>query len=471
MTASTTVTATSPLTARDYYIQLKDGVSIFGGFSGTETALLQRNISDNPTYIDGDIGVVGDKTDNCYHLMIYVGTYSTTGVTVDGLVLRNGNATRLLASTNFSEETYIFANGFDNPIPRRIGGGFYVGRGLNNNISNIVFENNECEVFGAALYLYGISGLFCTYNVINCYFVNNRLSASPYGAMCSDGGIVNCYNTVFYNNSCGLNGGDGVALNLIRTKNKIVNCTFANNQSYTGSALGIQPVSATSTETTEIYNCIFYGNTRSNASFAATSGYDFRKFFNGPKPIVKNCSLMHPSTNYTAANYTEMDATSSGNVYEQVPSFSDINNLKGADGKYFTADDGLALTASSALKNVGLNSLLPSILTVDITYASRILATTVDMGAYEVDGVLSTVSFELLGAKMYPNPTNATLSLQWNDFDNASVRIMDLNSRTIQTYNLNSSLSNFDVSQLSNGMYFLQINSEKGNATQKFIKQ
>jgi hypothetical protein len=384
MTASTTVTATSLLTSRDYYIQLKDGVSIFGGFAGTETALSQRNISDNPTYIDGDIGVPGDKTDNCYHLMIYMGTYSTTGVTVDGLVLRNANATRLAASTDYSEETYVFANGFDNPIQRRISGGLYVGRGLNNTISNIVFENNECEVFGAALYLYGISGLFCTYNVINCYFVNNRMSASTYGAMCSDGGNVNCYNTVFYNNSCGSNGGDGVALNLIRTKNKIVNCSFANNQSYTGSALNIQ-----STETTEIYNSIFYGNTRSNPSFAATSGYDFRKFFAGPVPIIKNCSLMHPSANYTAANYTEMDATSSGNLYEQAPSFSDINNLKGADGKYFTADDGLALTASSTLKNAGLNSLLPSILTVDITYAPRILATTVDMGAYEIDGALS----------------------------------------------------------------------------------
>jgi hypothetical protein len=383
MTASTTVTATSPLTARDYYIQLKTGVSIYGSFAGTETALSQRNISDNPTYIDGDIGVVGDKTDNCYHLMIYMGTYSTTGVTVDGLVLRNGNATRLAASTDYSEETYIFANGFDNPIQRRISGGLYVQRGLNSYFNNIVFENNECEVFGAALYLYGISGLFCTYNVSNCYFVNNRLSSSTYGAMCSDGGNVNCYNTVFYNNSCGSNGGDGVALNLIRTKNKIVNCTFANNQSFTGSALNIQ-----STETTEIYNCIFYGTTR-NPAYAATSGYDFRKFFAGPTPIIKNCSLMHPSANYTAANYTEIDATSSGNIYEQEPNFSNSNNIKGADGKYFTADDGLALLTTSTSKNTGLNSLIPVTVTTDITGASRILATTVDMGAYEIDGVLS----------------------------------------------------------------------------------
>jgi len=470
MTASTTVTATSPLTTRDYYIQLKDGVSIFGGFAGTETSLSQRNISDNSTYIDGDIGVPGDKTDNCYHLMIYVGNYSTQGVTVDGFILRNGNATRLPASTDPNEETFIFANGFNNPITRRNAGGIFVERGLNTNISNIVFENNECEVFGAALYLRGNFGLTCTYNVINCYFVNNRLSASPYGVMCSNGGTVNCYNSVFYNNSCGTNGGDGVALNLIRTQNKIVNCTFAKNQSYTGSALGIQPVGATSTETTEIYNCIFSGNIRTNASFAGTSGYDFMKFSPGPLPIVKNCSLMHPSANYTAANYTGMDATSSGNLYEQAPSFSDINNLKGADGKYFTADDGLALTASSTLKNAGLNSLLPSILTVDITYASRILATTVDMGAYEVDGVLNMATFQKIGAKMYPNPTNGILTLELEEFNNASTKIIDFNGRVLDSKELNGVQTTFDLSYLTSGMYLLQINSEKGTVTQKFIK-
>ncbi|WP_298221627.1 T9SS type A sorting domain-containing protein [Flavobacterium sp.] len=433
MTASSTVTATSPLTSRDYYIQLKDGVSIYGGFAGTETALSQRNISDNPTYIDGDIGVAGDKTDNCYHLMIYVGNYSTTGVTVDGLLLRNGNATRLAASTDYSEETYIFANGFDNPIPRRIGGGLYVGRGLNNTISNIVFENNECEVFGAALYLYGISGLFCTYNVINCYFVNNSLSASSYGAMYTNGGNVNCYNSVFYNNSCGSNGGDGVALYLTRTKNKLVNCTFANNQSYNGSALSIQ-----SSETTEIYNSIFYGNTRSNPFFAATSGYDFRQFFAGPTPIIKNCSLMHPSANYTAANYTEMDATSSGNVYEQEPHFSNITEIKGADGKYFTADDGLALLTTSPSKNTGSNTLIPTAVTTDITGASRVLATTVDMGAYEIDGVMSlsdTILVQIGNEGDAPNAVASTVTTtQLGQIVPAITGIIPANQSAYQSY-------------------------------------
>jgi hypothetical protein len=471
MTASTTVTATSPLTARDYYIQLKDGVAVVGGFAGTETDITQRILANNPTYIDGDIGVSGDKTDNCYHLMIYVGNYLTQGVTVDGFILRNGNATRLAVSTDPNEETFIFANGFNNPFTRRHAGGIFVERGLNSTFSNIVFENNECEVFGAALYLRGNFGLTCTYNVINCYFVNNRLSGSPYGAMCSNGGTVNCYNSVFYNNSCGIAGGDGVALNLIRTQNKIVNCTFAKNQSYTGSALAIQPVGAASTETTEIFNCIFSENIRTNASFAGTSGYDFSKFSPGPKPIVKNCSLMHPSANYTAANYNEMDATSSGNLFEQAPSFSDINNLKGADGKYATADDGLALMATSALKNVGLNSLVPAILTIDITYAARILATTVDMGAYEVDGVLSNERFDTSAFKVYPNPASTFITVQLTDITTSKATLFDLNERQLNVYDLEDSISNLDISTLENGIYILKIETEKGTISKRIIKK
>lgn len=470
MTASTPATATTPLTNRDFYIQLKTGVSLFGGFSGTETILSQRNYANNPTYIDGDIGVTGDKSDNCYHLMIYLGTYSTSGITVDGFVFRNANATRPTGSSSVFESTNIFANSSNYPIQRRLGAGIYIQQGLNNYITNNVFENNECENRGAGAYFDGGFGLTCSYFVNNCYFVNNIISQSTYGAMSTYNGKIFCYNSVFHNNSVGdFQYGDGVALTLMRGQYKVVNCTFTNNQSYNGSALSLLPTSGTSTDTAEIYNCLFYGTTR-NPSFAGTSGYDIKSYYDTYKPIVKNCALMHPSANYTTANFNALEATSSGNIYEQTPNFSNLANIKGADGKYFTADDGLALMSGSPLKNNGLNSLIPAGITTDITGASRTLSTTVDIGAYEIDGLLSSITFEKLEAKMYPNPTNTTLSLQLNDFENTIVKIMDINGRIIQSQNLNNSLTTFNVSALCNGIYFLEIISEKGNAIQKFIK-
>ncbi len=403
MSASTPVTASTPLTSRDYYIKLKDGVSVYGGFSGTETALNQRNIADNPTYIDGDIGVAGDKSDNCYHLMIYVGNNTTTGVTVDGFVLRNANATRLPASTDIFESTFITANGIDNYIQRRLAGGIYVLRGLNSYFNNIVFENNECENRGAGIFLDGGTNLTSSFYVTNCYFVNNHISQGTYGAMSSFYGKIYCYNTVFHNNSVGnLQYGEGVALTLIRSQNKVVNCTFTNNQSYSGSALYYTPTSATSTVTTEIYNSIFYGTTR-NPSFAGTSGYDIKGDYDSYLITVSNCSLIHPSTTYNATNLTPLNAASSGNIYQQTPVFSNLNNIKGVDGKYFTSDDGLALMTTSPEKNTGLNSLIPSTVTTDITGANRIMTTTVDMGAYEIDGAV--------------NPSNAVLAQIGNEGD------------------------------------------------------
>ncbi|MBC7495261.1 MAG: T9SS type A sorting domain-containing protein [Flavobacterium sp.] len=256
----------------------------------------------------------------------------------------------------------------------------------------------------------------------------------------------------------------------MRSKNKIINCTFTNNQSYSGSALAIFPSSGTSTDVTEIFNCVFFGTTR-NPSFAGTSGYDFISIYDSYKPIVKNCSLIHPSANYTTANFNSIDPTSSGNIYAQTPVFSDLNNLKGADGKYFTVDDGLAQMSISPSKNSGGNSLLAESILNDITGASRILSSVVDMGAYEVDGVLSTVNFEILGIKMYPNPTNGILTLELNNFEETFVTILNINGQVIKNFNVNSKLTTLNVSNLSAGMYFMQITTPRGSGVQKFIKQ
>jgi hypothetical protein len=42
---------------RDRAFLLKNGVAIYGGFSGIETAVSQRNIAANPTILSGDIHI------------------------------------------------------------------------------------------------------------------------------------------------------------------------------------------------------------------------------------------------------------------------------------------------------------------------------------------------------------------------------------------------------------------------------
>lgn len=52
-------------TIRDYSIHLKDSVKLYGGFTGNETNLAQRNWLTNVTILSGNVGVDSINTDNC----------------------------------------------------------------------------------------------------------------------------------------------------------------------------------------------------------------------------------------------------------------------------------------------------------------------------------------------------------------------------------------------------------------------
>ncbi len=100
------------------YFYLKDGVSIYGGFAGNETSLLQRDISNNFTILSGDVdgndldsdgNGIADTTsdivgDNAYHVVRSDGNASTA--VLDGFIINGGLAN-------------------DNSDPHNKGGGVY----------------------------------------------------------------------------------------------------------------------------------------------------------------------------------------------------------------------------------------------------------------------------------------------------------------------------------------------------------
>ena len=54
---------------RTISFDLVDGVCLYGGFAGTETALSQRNIDGYKTVLSGDIGELQVPADNSYHVL------------------------------------------------------------------------------------------------------------------------------------------------------------------------------------------------------------------------------------------------------------------------------------------------------------------------------------------------------------------------------------------------------------------
>ncbi len=86
-------------TDRTVTFQLKNGVALYGGFAGTETARTQRNPAVNVTILSGDIDnndsqtpiitdltTVTGNTTNSWHVVT-----GATGATLDGFTITAGN--------------------------------------------------------------------------------------------------------------------------------------------------------------------------------------------------------------------------------------------------------------------------------------------------------------------------------------------------------------------------------------------
>ncbi|MCA9242360.1 MAG: immunoglobulin domain-containing protein [Phycisphaerales bacterium] len=88
-----------PSDPRSVSFDLRPGIKIYGGFSGTETDLNQRNPLANPTILTGDLLGNDDPngvdpalmTDNAYHV-ITIG-FADDSTVLDGLLIQGGSAT------------------------------------------------------------------------------------------------------------------------------------------------------------------------------------------------------------------------------------------------------------------------------------------------------------------------------------------------------------------------------------------
>ena len=74
---------------RASFFLLPPNISVYGGFSGTETLRSQRDVSSNITILSGDIGLQGELSDNCYHVVV-----PSDGSVLDGFLVRDGYANR-----------------------------------------------------------------------------------------------------------------------------------------------------------------------------------------------------------------------------------------------------------------------------------------------------------------------------------------------------------------------------------------
>ncbi|HMX40007.1 MAG TPA: hypothetical protein PK971_16880 [Saprospiraceae bacterium] len=163
-------------TARDSSFLLKSGVALFGGFSGTESTLAQRDWDKHPTVLSGDLGVQGDSSDNAYTILYLDNPDSST--VLNGLVFRYGCA-------DFPGGTVPVNH------PWRSGGAVYIMGAAGEAYPDIRycrFERNSARNSGGAIYVNGIDQGSVAPRIWHCTFEGNI--ARDGGAVRRDGGSL-----------------------------------------------------------------------------------------------------------------------------------------------------------------------------------------------------------------------------------------------------------------------------------------
>jgi predicted outer membrane repeat protein len=265
-----TLIAGSGSDVRDKTFFLKSGVKYFGGFAGTEVAFSNRDsskiLTTNVTILSGDIGTVGDSTDNAYHVVLGVGVGTATAF--DGFKIMNGNA----------NGTGVNVLGVKS-IDRRNGGGIYLeSSGLL--LKNLMLTNNNAIIAGA-----GMHNRMGTASLNTVTFYNNFIfSSDPFSGggagMSNDSGYAILNNVTFYrNNILGALGGAGLKNNA--SGGSYTNVVFANN--YISGGDGGGAIYNADSSNPVMNNVQFNSNTASNQGGAMYNDYS--------KPVLNNVTF------------------------------------------------------------------------------------------------------------------------------------------------------------------------------------
>ena len=295
---------------RSATFQLINGVTLLGGFGGE-------------SILSGDIGIIGDNSDNCYHVVI--GSYTDTSAVIEGFTIEDGYADGpwdigdvvvrydqgggmfnieggpTVNDCIFQDNYALWGAGAvenrganSNPIFNHCtisdnsvglyGGGMYNLFG-NPELNHCVFNGNFSDYAGGGMALYASNP-----TLIDCKFNDN---AAP---NLNGGGLVIWYSSPelidceFHGNSAIYGGGmanDGV------TSAVLINCKFTDNSAVYGGGM-----IAFYYATPELTDCKFNNNT-------ATYGGGMCNMDNSV-PVLDGCKFNNNSSSLGGGMYNGM---------------------------------------------------------------------------------------------------------------------------------------------------------------------
>ncbi|MGV3696867.1 choice-of-anchor Q domain-containing protein [Flavobacterium sp.] len=429
---------------------MKNGVSLYGGFAGTETNISERNIAANPTTLSGDIGQLGDNTDNT-RIIVKIQNI-TSSIVFDGFRIVSGyDSASSAEGAGFNIANNLGGNItinncviYDN-YAYRTGGGALIDASIVTFNDTQFLYNSSFDYGGGAIYSGNVSSSTITLN--RCRFTGN--SSRSGAVIVFDGNSLVFDRCIITNNtttshdmiSTGTNSNFKISNTLIAgnlltsntssiiesgaasgTLRDIVNCTIVHNRS---SVTSVNPAIRSLNLPIRVYNSIVYEN---SGAGQITSGC-----------VVQNCIL---SGTYATA----VDS------YFTNPNFIAPATLASAP---FDATVGYnyALMLGSPGINTGNNTRING-LNFDVAGNNRIFGTTVDIGAYERDTNLATEDLRPSNEAFFYNSFDGELVVTDSQYHDEDVMAFDISGKLVKQTKIKSTRTQL---HLAKGIYILKI--------------
>jgi predicted outer membrane repeat protein len=362
---------------------LLPGISVYGGFNGTETQLADRNPAVHETVLSGKIG---DDVGAVDHVVVLVGNKFGSKITLDGFTITGGGYDQ-----NNADEGYQ-AGGIQ--IEPSYGGGVYLATSAQNN--EITVSGNKITGNRA---LYGGGGIF----VLPDFFGNEnntvfRIEANEIkdNQANNGGGVYVAYESHTFqglravhieankiSNNRAWNDGGGIhVLNWGEESLRLYIGSNLIHDNYAGSLGG---------------GAYFTGSVLASGNTVVNNkANDGGGIFTESRGATVSNSIIWGNTAKTNSNYYSYYSNSLaysylGDIDAQYPDeYIGENTITNSADPGFTnyAGGNYSLSVSSICINKGNNSrAIPGSL-IDVTGASRIYGGRIDMGAYENQSVL-----------------------------------------------------------------------------------
>ncbi|SMC34436.1 T9SS type A sorting domain-containing protein [Moheibacter sediminis] len=488
------------------FVMVKN-VQIYGGFSGQESSLEQRNFENNVTILTGEIGTQHSTLDNAYHVVVSAG--DVENALLDGFTITAGRG---------DDFDVVTINGFEVKN--------YDGAGITNNNSSPTYKNLKVDsnygYWGGQIHNYKSNSVFenmsitkgwgfwggGVYNWLSSTTFNNVYIAENYGDL-AGGGMYNVENSsttlnhvVFYKNQTALDKDSqgGGLYSYVQSPIELNYVSFIENESLTAGG-GIAWVGDGLNGNLAFNNCLFVGNKAEQRGGAILyddqSGGSFKvinsTFYGNESANGASLFIRRDSGNIPVEINNSIIWGNSNSVYQDVAGTVNIQNslvqdtncptgmncnelvLFNTDPKFTDAENGdFSLLENSPAKNAGNNSFFIGLNneTIDLAGNSRLSGSAIDMGAYEFQEEMSMYETDFSNIKLYPNPVSkgSNIYLTGLNVRESKIQIYSMTGALILEINSNQKETSIQIPfNLSTGVYILKYENEKQTKSVKFI--